>query len=172
MRFSGRIFMSGSQCVASEVRLFRDGVTFCDTMKANSSFVIGVNSVWVLVLLGNISSKRLLLGMEFFILKHLRFGPSGTPALLAAYLLASFLFGRLSAHNERFDLIDENPSGKKPVQRLRSLLLAFDFDAGRRMFQIDARGRLIDFLSALFTGKHEKLDNIGFPDPGRRHLRL
>ena len=60
----------------------------------------------------------LLLRMKFLILKHLLFGPAGPFAFLAPDLLVSLLFFRLPAHDERFYLIGEYPSGKEAVQRL------------------------------------------------------
>ena len=77
--------------------------------------------------------------MELLVLKHFLFRPPGTPAFLAADLLIPFLFGRLPAKDKGFDLVCKDPPGKEPVQRLRAGLLAFDLDAGRYMFQINAR---------------------------------
>ena len=60
-------------------------------------------------------SRFFLPGMYFFVPEHLFFGSAGTFSFLAPYLLYILPGGGGSPQDERFDFVDENSSGEKPV---------------------------------------------------------
>jgi len=101
-----------------------------------------------------------LLGLFFLFLQHFELGSFRALSLLTAdlgdlLLLLAFLSFDLGLY-----LIRQDAPGKKAVQGLIPLSLAFDFDSRRNVFQVDAGGGLIDLLASSAARPDKFLDDI------------
>lgn len=80
--------------------------------------------------------------------------------------LALFLFGMTTA---LFDFVAEEVAGDLAIEIAGAFLLAFDFDAGREVFEVDAGGGLIDFLTAGTGASDEAFEDVGLEYPESGH---
>ncbi len=84
--------------------------------------------------------------MEMLCLQGPLLRAAGTPALLTPDLFGSHPLGADEPRPEPLDPVEEKAAGEKAVQRLGTLLLAFDGEARRQMDEKDTRGGLVDLL--------------------------
>jgi len=92
------------------------------------------------------------LGSVFgFVVEHTVFGTAGSAAFLAADFFVSLLSGGSFAIAEFFESFAEFASGDVAVEFAGALLLAFDFDAGGDVFEVNTGGGFVDFLTSVTT---------------------
>ena len=103
------------------------------------------------------------------VIEHAHFGTVRTLALLSADLFNTLRLGAGSTALLSVDLIEQEPAGQKTIERLGSLLLAFDPDPRGAMVQHDAGCNFIDVLAAGARGTNELLIDIGFAHAERNH---
>ena len=118
------------------------------------------------------SAQRFFLAVFCFGIEHFVFSAAGTAAFLAPdffLLLPSFAF---DAENFFFKFVAQIAPGEKAVRRLQARLLAFYFDAGRRVTQLNARGGFVHFLPAGARRADKLLGQIGLTDLQLVHPRL
>ncbi len=85
---------------------------------------------------------------------------AGLAALLAADFFLGLFAGGLFAEFDRLELFTKLHSGVVAVHGLGAVLLAFDFDAGGFVFQVNAGGCLVDFLAAVAGAADELFDEV------------
>lgn len=105
-------------------------------------------------------------------IEHLFLCAAGTAALLAADFFHFLALPAFGAFSHGFELIQEEPSSEKSVQRLGALGLTFDFDAAGAMAQDDAGGDFIHVLPAGAAGADEAFLEIRFRHAEARHALL
>jgi hypothetical protein len=93
-------------------------------------------------------SERFLFGAEVLRLQNLLLGPPGSAPFLTPDLLHPHPFRGDETDLQSFDPVEEQPAGKKPVQRLGALLLALDRKAGRQMDEMYTGRGFVDLLAA------------------------
>lgn len=106
------------------------------------------------------------IGEEFFL------RPARAALFLFLDLPLPFLRRALFVENFLLDLLDEEPSRQKSIERLAPLYLALDLNSGRDMFQDHARGDLVDILPARARRAHEMLRNVALIYPQTVHLEF
>jgi hypothetical protein len=111
----------------------------------------------------------LFIALELFVGEHFILGPLGTLALLASDLRDP-LFGRAPfSLDDPLEFIGQDATGQETVERLRTLLLAFDLEAGGDVLEIDARRDLVDVLAAVAARADELLLDVLLEQPELLH---
>ena len=97
------------------------------------------------------------------------FGALGSRAFLAAQFFDRLGFGDGLALANGVELIAEFAACEEAVHFARAVDLAFDADAGGQVFEKDAVGGLVDFLSARARAAHEFFEQVFFANPEGGH---
>lgn len=100
--------------------------------------------------------------MVGLVIEHALFGAATAFAFLTADFLDAGTLGIDETFLESFDLIEQETTGEKTVERLLAGVLAFDLETRRTVDQHHARRRLVDVLTAVTAGTDEGLINIRF----------
>jgi hypothetical protein len=98
-----------------------------------------------------------------FVSQHPLFGSVTPLALLPADLLDTGLLRGHLPGLQLFNLVQQKPPGKEPIESLLARGLALDLQAGWAVEQHDARGRFIHILTPMSTRPHKRLVDIGLP---------
>ena len=104
-----------------------------------------------------------------FVIEHALFGATRAAAFLSTNLFHAGAFGVDVTPLSRFNFVEQKSPRKKTVESLLSRGLAFDLKPCWSMDEHDARGGLVDVLSAVTAGVDELLFQIGFTDAERGH---
>lgn len=97
-------------------------------------------------------------------IEHSLFGAPGSPPFLPSDFFALLLFFAFDSEHFFFEFITQVPPGEKTVGRLQARLLAFDFDAGRFVTELNTGGGFIDLLPAFSRAANKLFRQIGFTD--------
>ena len=89
---------------------------------------------------------------------------AGLAAFLAANFLAGLLLGGFFPEGNRLELFTKRYPSVVAVHGLGAVLLAFDFDAGGFVLQVDAGGGFVDLLTAVSGATDEFFDEVVVED--------
>jgi hypothetical protein len=114
-------------------------------------------------------AEGFLFGLEMLRIEDFLLGLSGPASFLTADLFDPHLLRADQSRLESFDPVEDQPSGKKPIESLGAFLLAFYVKAGRQVDEIDAGRGFVDLLTAGAGGTDERFPEFLFPDAEALH---
>lgn len=103
------------------------------------------------------------------VIEHALFGAAGAFPFLAANFFDAGALGVDVAFLEGFDLVEQEPAGKKAVETLLTCGLAFDLKTRGPVEQHHAGAGLVDVLTAVAARPDKRLVDVCFAHAERGH---
>jgi len=97
---------------------------------------------------------------------------AGSAAFLAADFFEALLAGGFFAEGDFFELVAEFAAGEEAVEGAGAFGVAFDFEAGGEVLEIDAGAGLVDLLSSVSGAADEFFGEVFLADAEFLHAFL